>query len=239
MGWLDDALGSFSDSGGGGSTFDPSYYGNLGSDASYLSTLGSGSLGAAYDNGQQTLGYDLTGEGGYSLPAGTPGITADTGFNLGGGDSGGFSLGGVPISQLMGLLGQGVNLGTALNGLRQANRLGNQAAAADPLAPYRAGFARQLNDLMQDPSKITSMPGYEAGLQAVQRSMGAQGMLNSGNEAAAIADFGGRYFDTAVGRLQGLAGGTAGGGLPATEAGINLTNSSLNRIMSGIASMGT
>jgi hypothetical protein len=143
------------------------------------------------------------------------------------------------IKSLMSLLGQGANIGTALNGLRQGRQLQGQAAAADPLAPYRAGFASQLNTLMQDPSQITKYPGYEAGSQAVQRMLASQGLLGSGNMIGAMADFGGNFFDQAVSRLQGLAGGSAGAGLPATQSGINLTNASLNRIMSGIASMGT
>jgi hypothetical protein len=92
---------------------------------------------------------------------------------------------------------------------------------------------------MGNPSGITNYPGYKAGLEAVQRAGAAQGFNGSGNMMTALADYGGKFFDQAIGRLAGLAGGTAGGGLPATQSSINLTNASLNRILSGIASMGT
>jgi len=54
-----------------------------------------------------------------------------------------------------------------------------------------------------------------------------------------LAQYGTDFYDRAVRRLGSLVGGTPGGGLPATQSAINLTNAGLNRISSGISSMAT
>jgi hypothetical protein len=213
-------------------------YGSTGGDVFGAGYTGDQALGSGTPSVPGSLGYSLTGDGGYNLPAGSSGITSDTG-SLFGATSGTGTGSGMSLQQLMQLLGQGANVATGLNGLSQARQIQGQAAAADPLAPYRAGFAAKLNGLVNDPSSITSMPGYDAGLQAVQRSQAAQGFTGSGNAQNALAMFGGNRYDSAVQQLAGLAGGIPGGGLAATQSGINLTNASLNRISSGIASMGT
>lgn len=65
-----------------------------------------------------------------------------------------------------------------LQGLAQANRL------------------RQLSKLPS--SDVTKLPGYEAGLDAVRRSMAAQGFAGSGNMATAMLRYGGDAYDKAV-----------------------------------------
>ena len=64
----------------------------------------------------------------------------------------------------------------------------------------------QLQALLQDPSSITSMPGYQAGLTAVERKMASQGYNGSGNMMAALQQYGGNFYNDAVNRLSGLAG---------------------------------
>lgn len=69
---------------------------------------------------------------------------------------------------------------------------------------YQTGpYGEQLRTLMQDPSTVSSMPGYEAGRQAVERSMASQGYQGSGNMAAAMAEFGGDFY---LKQLQALSG---------------------------------
>ena len=72
-----------------------------------------------------------------------------------------------------GMKGLGVlgNLGALYTGLEQ-RRAGK---ALQEEANIRRGYAKQLQALEADPSSITSTPGYQAGLDAIQRSMAAQG----------------------------------------------------------------
>lgn len=126
-------------------------------------------------------------------------------------------------------------------GLFQSKKLKDQMAQlaqqADPQAPYRAGYASKLNGLVNDPSSITSMPGYQAGLQAVQRSMGAQGYQGSGNMMAALQKYGGDFYNNQVSQLNGLAGGSpsqaAQLGYQGAVDSTNLVGQSLNKIAYG------
>lgn len=137
--------------------------------------------------------------------------------------------------------------GSGLYGLYQSSQLKKQAqkyaAAADPFGPYRSQYADQLSALTRDPSGITKMPGYEAGLQAVQRSMAAQGYNGSGNMMTALSKYGGDFYNNAVSQLSGLAGAginPANGasiGLSGQAGGDNLALNSLGLIGKGLVGM--
>jgi hypothetical protein len=137
------------------------------------------------------------------------------------------------------LLGQGLSIGSGINALSQGRQLANQARDADPMQPYRAGWAARLNALLADPSSITSDPGYAAALEAVKRGGAATGNFASGGMVGDLAQFGVQFYDRAIDRLGRLVGGTPGGAMPGTQAGINLTNAGMNRIGAGIASLAT
>lgn len=74
---------------------------------------------------------------------------------------------------------------------------GGGAQMADPFAPYRTQYATQLNSLMQNPSSVTSLPGYQFNLQAGQdqilASDAASGRTGSGGEKMALARYGTDY----------------------------------------------
>ena len=65
------------------------------------------------------------------------------------------------------------------------------ANAADPFASQRGQYQQQLSNLINNPSSITSTPGYQFGLQqsqnAVEGSAAANGMVNSGNVLSALS----------------------------------------------------
>jgi hypothetical protein len=65
------------------------------------------------------------------------------------------------------------------------------ANAADPFASQRGQYQTQLSNLINNPSSITSQPGYQFGLQqsqnAVEGSAAANGMVNSGNVLNALS----------------------------------------------------
>lgn len=124
-------------------------------------------------------------------------------------------------SASQGPLSTALGVGSGLYGMYEAQQLKKQmaqlGASADPFGPYRAQYAQQLSALQSDPSRITSMPGYQAGLEAVQRSMAAQGYTGSGNMMAALSKYGGDFYNQQVQQLAGLAGA---GISPATGASI-------------------
>lgn len=90
-------------------------------------------------------------------------------------------------------------------GFAQARNL--QAQGAD-----FTGYQNQLNQLLQDPSKIQQTAGYQfqlgQGNEAINRSAAAKGMLNSGNVLAELAKYGQGMASTEYGnqvnRLAGL-----------------------------------
>lgn len=82
----------------------------------------------------------------------------------------------------------------------------------------------QLQTLMSDPSKITEMPMYKAGLEAVQRSLGQQGLTGSGNAVLDLSEYGGNFYQQQLATLISIArGGTpefgSGGKVQAGGAG--------------------
>jgi hypothetical protein len=107
--------------------------------------------------------------------------------------------------------------------LMQADEMRKQS---DPFRRYRDYYGGQLENLERNPGSITTRPGYQAGLQAVQRAGAAQGLTGSGNMAASLAKYGGGFYQNEVNRLAGLAGGNVqpGAGLvpAATLAGQGL-----------------
>ncbi len=120
------------------------------------------------------------------------------------------------LSPLLGGVGS-----LATSGLRM-NDAGRAAGMADPFSGERPAYQGQLRDymgansvnpgqvtagsqnalgmlmnLLQNPQSLTTMPGYQFGLnqalEGVNRGAGASGLLNSGNRLAALQDRGQSY----------------------------------------------
>lgn len=85
--------------------------------------------------------------------------------------------------------------GAGIYELSQSNSLEGQALG---MAQTTQGEQQQYNAMLQqliaNPSSVTSLPGYQfdlsQGTKAVQAGMGASGFAGSGNEAAALTTFG-------------------------------------------------
>ena len=186
----------------------------LGSDIGKLATASAGfgvggTTGANIAGGmgiplQDTLFLDLAG---LNFGAGMAGGGA---AGLVGGPGSGPGTGGV-----FGPLSTGMTFGSGVLGLLESRRMRELAERAMNAQPQvidpmgygpRADFLAQLQALMADPSKITSMPGYAAGLKGVERTMASQGYLGSGNMAVAAANYGGGRFNDEIARLATLAG---------------------------------
>jgi hypothetical protein len=103
------------------------------------------------------------------------------------------------------------------------------ATMENPFGGERAHYAQLLRQLYADPSQVERLPGYKAGLQAVERRMNSQGYGGSGNMMLALHDYGGKMFDSEAARLARLAGADfAPGGGRELLAG----NSSANDLLS-------
>lgn len=70
-----------------------------------------------------------------------------------------------------------------------------QKTIYDPFREYRQGYATRLGQLYTDPNNyMKQVPGFESsmkyGEEALRRNLAARGMRGSGNEMAALFDFG-------------------------------------------------
>lgn len=179
---------------------------------------------AAYFGGTQLSnlfgGMGGAGAGGANPMAGFGGMTG-----AGVPSAGEFAAGaGGGFGKLFG--GSGVDLLRGGYGLYQSNQL---KKASQPSAINKQAEA-QLAALMTDPSSITSMPGYEAGLEAVQRGMASQGFLGSGNMATALQKYGGDFYNQALGQYSGLSQLGRGNEATYRMGGIELAGQALNSL---------
>jgi hypothetical protein len=137
---------------------------------------------------------------------------------------------------------------SSLYGIYQGTQTQKGSANADPFAPYREGYAKQLQGLMTNPSSVTSLPGYKAGLdqaeQTLTRQSASQGLTGSGATAAALAQLGGTYetnfYNNQIQTLAGLAGAGstgAGGAAQMNTGGANTINSSINNLFKILPSL--
>ena len=74
----------------------------------------------------------------------------------------------------------------------------------------QAQYGQQLQALMANPGSVTGMPGYEAGMEAVRRSMAAQGYQGSGNMMGALQQQGGQFYQQQLQNLSNLQGSSSG-----------------------------
>lgn len=106
------------------------------------------------------------------------------------------------------LLGGAANVGQGIYNAFQQPSPAQARTQTDPWGGIggREQSARQLQALMADPRQISAQPGYQAGLQGVERGLGARGQLSSGAEQEALFGYGQNFFNNYVNTLSGLAG---------------------------------
>ena len=110
----------------------------------------------------------------------------------------------------------GSNLYQAYNGLTNTQTPGQAQTSADPYSQYRGQAAAQLNQLVANPSSITSGAGYQSGLNAAltgtQRQLAQTGQSQSGmggyNMALTSGDYFNTQFNQQYNRLAQLSGAT-------------------------------
>lgn len=212
-------------------------------EAGTAGSAGAGLEAAGLAGGGLSAGQMATLAGGGSLNAPFSLTDALTrlaqGVTSGGG--GGATGGGIPgAASKFDPISSGLSIVSGIYGMKRSNdlmKIAERAAAMqDPFGAQRPQYQAMLSQLMADPSKITTMPGYTAGMQAVERRLASQGYLGSGNMMTAMAEYGGSFFDKEANRLASLAGaniGPSGGGVLMQGA-----NSSYDAASKALASLG-
>jgi hypothetical protein len=189
-----------------------------------LSGAGMDGTGAGLTAGGYGGGYDLFGAGA-STGAGLGGAGMDaTGAGLTGGFGagssfsdltrqrmGGYGSGGYGGSMFGG--GGGSGLLKGIGALQLAGGL-QQYQAQSQRQAQQQGYAQQMQQLIANPSQVESLPGYQAGLRAVQRKGRAEGFGGSGSMAAALAGYGGQQYQQQLSNLAALQGGSQPVGSP-------------------------
>lgn len=106
-----------------------------------------------------------------------------------------------------GLASLGGGIADLISGNQYASKMGDIVDQANAFGPYRAGYAQMLQHLMQNPSDVTNMPGYAAGMQAIERAGAAAGQgLGSGALETSLFKYGGDMFNQWVNTLANLGG---------------------------------
>lgn len=230
-------LGAAAEAGGGVAALGEAGAGALG--AAGAAEVGAGALGAGAAGGAglglaggagAAAGLGIEGASAYGLEAGLAGGwgslgAADFGAGLGLSDAG--ALGGMGVfGDLAGSAGGGglgSLFGSAGNYLSSMTP-GKAMGAANMLTGlYGLTQQQKLRKQMQppDPRNLPGTPGYQAGLEAVQRSMAAQGYQGSGNMMAALQKYGGdAYQQNWQGNIASAQAGMSGLGGTLSAAGL-------------------
>lgn len=112
-------------------------------------------------------------------------------------------------------------------------------------ANRQAYYDQQLRDLIADPSRIYSDPGYQEaqrqGVQAIERAGTLKGFTGSGNAAIALQKFGQSFATDYLRQQQSLLASMAGGQFnpaSAMSAGAGADASAFSQLGNTLASLG-
>ena len=147
--------------------------------------------------------------------------------------------------EFIGTIAAGVGIVSGLSSLMGGSNSSPQQNTSDSLSAMEGGWAQQLNNLMQNPSSITSMPGYQAseaqGQQTLQRGLAATGQNQSGAEQIALQNYGQQFESQAYQQqIQNL--GNLVNNTPITNANPNPQQGMLTgagNIMGGLGGLST
>lgn len=126
-------------------------------------------------------------------------------------------------------------VGSALGGGSGSSGAQQASAQADPFASQRPQYQSMLANLINNPSSVTSTPGYQfqldQALKGVEGSAAASGMLNSGNTLSALTQEAGNYASTQYYNQAELLAQLAGAniGSPGTAGQITQQQNALNQ----------
>lgn len=174
-----------------------------------------------------------TAAGGTAAGAGTaaaPAATASSGGSSTPAAAGG---GGSTAANAGGSLGARdyMSILSGLYGIYQGERVRD---SMDPFAGNRGYFADRLMELERDPSAIQRRPGYQAGVNTINRELASKGYYGGGNHPIALSRFAGDFYNQEANRLAQLAGAGAAPGAGSLAAA-NLQGQGLASIAYGLA----
>ena len=143
-----------------------------------------------------------------------------------------------------GIIGGLAKMAGGVGSVMAGQQAGQYAKQADPFAQYRSGYAAQLANLLNNPSTITTTPGYQfnlaQGLQAQQAQQAQQGRLVSGGGLLQAQQFGQQYAQSNLQQQQALLASLSGATQsPATgaTAQAGLTAGQLGGVLGGAQSI--
>src|SRR5580700_5745402 len=147
------------------------------------------------------------------------------------------------ISTALGLGANIYGISNSINLMQEAQTAFNQS---NPMGAYRPTYAADLLNLIQNPSSVTSLPGYQfqmgQGVQAIDRSAAAPGGtgFGSGAEGAALTQFGQGLASNFYNQQVGVLGNLAGAGISPTgmTGAINAQGGAASGFGSNIAGLG-
>lgn len=124
-----------------------------------------------------------------------------------------------------------------LSGVYGMNLASNARDEMDPFRSERPYYQDRLRELEQNPSLITQRPGWQTGVNTINREMASRGYLGGGNQAIGLSRFSGDFYNQEMNRLAALAGSHV---TPGAGMGIytNLIGQSLGSIGYGMGNMG-
>lgn len=141
------------------------------------------------------------------------------------------------LSQAAGnnIYGAGVSGGNTLTGL---NDFVNNQSAPLTGALNGQGYAQQINNLVANPSSVEQSAGYQAalgqGLSAANSTLAAQGLNGSGNQLAALTNYGMSFeqnaYNTQLSQLSGLYGQSLGANQQQFNQASGLNTQSYNQL---------
>lgn len=155
--------------------------------------------------------------------------------------------------KLLGSISAGIGIVSGLSSLFGGGDSGGatqpgQASVADPFAAQRPQYQQQLSQLMASPGAFASSPEYQfafgQGMEGVNRTAAARGMLGSGNRLYDLTKFGqglaGQQYFQQAGLLAQLAGANIGSPAAAGQLGQQQQQagwSALGQGMGGLANV--
>lgn len=132
-----------------------------------------------------------------------------------------------------------------VQGMQGASKIGSFLNNAGSEQQYTPGYAQQLNQLMSNPSSITSTPGFQFGMNQaesqVQHGLAAQGLIGGGTMAGTMANTGAAYAGQQLSQQEQLLSQLSGANFnPAQMADAMGTNnqSKANSTSSAIGDVG-
>jgi hypothetical protein len=164
----------------------------------------------------------------------------DTGDDIDAGGGWNPASGGSSTSGGLGSATDWSSIVSGLYGLTQNSANSATLADANAFNKYRPAYSAQLAALIQNPSSVTSDPGFQAGLgqatNQVQHSLASQGLIGGGTMAGTISNTANQYTDTYLNNQETMLANLAGAWINPNQTYASQTNST-SSALGGMSSL--